>query len=84
MSTVHEPRAEIYYWLTITFLQTLGTALSDWGADGPPGYLGAAVVFGGLLALVAAAYFRIRIDRVALLGAAFLVPPRAERRSVAG
>ena len=82
MSTVHEPRAEIYYWLTITFLQTLGTALGDWVADGPPGYLGAAVTFGGLLALVAAAYFRIRIDRVALFWAAFLVPQRAERRAV--
>jgi len=37
VSSVHEPRAELYYWLTITFSQTLGTALGDWIADGPLG-----------------------------------------------
>ena len=47
VQTVHEPKAELYYWLTITFSQTLGTALGDWVADGSLGYLGAAVVFGG-------------------------------------
>lgn len=73
VSTVHEPRAEVYYWLTITFSQTLGTALGDWVADGALGYLGAAVIFGGLLALVAAAYFWTRINRVALFWAAFIL-----------
>jgi uncharacterized membrane-anchored protein len=57
VDSVHESRAEIYYWLTITFSQTLGTALGDWIADGPLGYLGSAMVFGGLLALIALAYF---------------------------
>lgn len=73
VQTVHEPKAELYYWLTITFSQTLGTALGDWVADGSLGYLGAAVVFGGLLALLVAAYYGTKIDRVALFWAAFIL-----------
>lgn len=73
VASVHEPRAEIYYWLTITFSQTLGTALGDWVADGSLGYLGAAVIFGGLLALIALAYFRTNFSRVFLFWAAFII-----------
>jgi len=73
VQTVHEPKAELYYWLTITFSQTLGTALGDWVADGSLGYLGAAVVFGGLLALLVVAYYRTSISRVALFWAAFIL-----------
>lgn len=73
VSSVHEPKAEIYYWLTITLSQTLGTALGDWVADGPMGYLGAAVIFGTLLALVALACYRTAINRVALFWAAFIL-----------
>ncbi|MEZ5998984.1 MAG: hypothetical protein R3B98_09850 [Hyphomonas sp.] len=73
ISSVHEPGAEIFYWLTITFSQTLGTALGDWIADGPLGYLGSAIIFGTLLALIALANFRTKIDRVALFWAAFIL-----------
>lgn len=72
-ASVHEPRAEIYYWITITFSQTLGTALGDWLADGSLGYLGAAVVFGALLAILALLYFRSSVSRVALFWAAFIL-----------
>lgn len=49
VSTVHSPRAEAFYWVTIMFSQTLGTALGDWTADTAGlGYTGAAVVFGAL------------------------------------
>lgn len=71
--SVHEPRAELFYWLTITFSQTLGTALGDWSADGPLGYLGSAVIFGSLLALLALAYYRTAISHVALFWAAFIL-----------
>ncbi|HUH22592.1 MAG TPA: hypothetical protein VLZ51_00850, partial [Brevundimonas sp.] len=55
---ISTPRAEAFYWLTITFSQTLGTALGDWTADtGGLGYVGAAVVFSALLAVVAGLYF---------------------------
>jgi uncharacterized membrane-anchored protein len=73
VSSVHEPKAEAYYWLTITFSQTLGTALGDWIADGPLGYLGSAVIFGSLLALIALAYWRTAINHVALFWAAFIL-----------
>jgi uncharacterized membrane-anchored protein len=73
VNSVHEPKAELYYWLTITFSQTLGTALGDWIADGPLGYLGSAVIFGGLLALIALAYYRTAINHVALFWAAFVL-----------
>ncbi len=73
VSSVHEPKAEIYYWLTITFSQTLGTALGDWIADGPLGYLGSAVIFGSLLALIALAFYRTAISHVALFWAAFIL-----------
>lgn len=73
IASVHEPKAEIYYWLTITFSQTLGTALGDWIADGPLGYLGSAVIFGSLLGLIALAHYRTAISHVALFWAAFIL-----------
>ncbi|MBI1399633.1 hypothetical protein [Hyphomonas sp.] len=73
VSSVQEPKAELFYWLTITFSQTLGTALGDWIADGPLGYLGSAVIFGALLALIALAYFFSSANRVALFWAAFIL-----------
>lgn len=73
VNSVHEPKAEVYYWLTITFSQTLGTALGDWVADGSLSYLGAAVVFGTLLALLVLACYRTSISRVALFWAAFIL-----------
>src|SRR6201985_2082900 len=58
VSTVNKPRVEVFYWITITFSQTLGTALGDWMADSSGfGYLGAAEVFGAALLLVALLYF---------------------------
>ncbi len=72
--TVSSRRAEMFYWITIMFSQTLGTALGDWTADTADlGYTGAAAVFGLLLALVAAAYFWTRISRTALFWAAFIL-----------
>ena len=74
VETVREPKAEIFYWVTITFSQTLGTALGDWTADtGGLGYAGAAVVFGAMLAVLAALYFWKRISRVLLFWAAFIL-----------
>lgn len=72
--TIATPRVELFYWLTITLSQTLGTALGDWTADtGGLGYLGAALVFGGLLVLVATLALWTRISRVVLFWAAFIL-----------
>jgi uncharacterized membrane-anchored protein len=71
---IHSPRAELFYWITITFSQTLGTALGDWAADdGGLGYLGGAIVFGGALAVIALLYFTTSVNRVALFWAAFIL-----------
>jgi len=73
-TTVATPRAEAFYWVTIMFSQTLGTALGDWTADNAGlGYEGAALVFGTLLAFVAAGYRWTRISRTALFWAAFIL-----------
>src|SRR6187551_3792950 len=67
-------RAELFYWITITFSQTLGTALGDWAADnGGLGYLGAAMLFGAAIAVVAGLYFFTRLNRTALFWAAFIL-----------
>lgn len=74
VSTVHSPRAEAFYWVTIMFSQTLGTALGDWTADTAGlGYTGAAVVFGALLALIIVAYYWTRVSRTLLFWAAFIL-----------
>lgn len=74
VETVHEPRAELFYWVTITFSQTLGTALGDWTADtGGLGYGGAAMIFGAMLVVIAALYAWTRVDRVVLFWTAFIL-----------
>ncbi|MFZ2235161.1 MAG: hypothetical protein WAV67_02170 [Dokdonella sp.] len=74
VDSVSSPRAESYYWITIMFSQTLGTALGDWTADSAGlGYGGAALIFGAALALVAAAYFWARISRTTLFWIAFVL-----------
>jgi uncharacterized membrane-anchored protein len=74
VGSVSTPKAEFFYWLTIMFSQTLGTALGDWTADTAGlGYVGAAVLFGALLLFVALAYYRTSISRTALFWAAFIL-----------
>ncbi|GAA0261569.1 COG4705 family protein [Rhodanobacter caeni] len=74
VDSVASPRAEAFYWITIMFSQTLGTALGDWTADSAGlGYTGAMMIFGGLLLVVAAAYFWTRLSRTALFWLAFVL-----------
>jgi uncharacterized membrane-anchored protein len=74
VTSVATPKAEMFYWGTIMFSQTLGTALGDWTADTAGfGYAGAAAIFGALLALVAAAYFRTRVSHTVLFWLAFVL-----------
>ncbi|MEO7365505.1 MAG: hypothetical protein ABIW03_04220 [Sphingomicrobium sp.] len=73
VNTVATAKAETFYWITITFSQTLGTALGDWVADSGLGYSGGAVAFGAALAVLAALYFATRISRVGLFWAAFIL-----------
>jgi uncharacterized membrane-anchored protein len=73
VNTVTEPREEIFYWITITFSQTLGTALGDWIADAGLGYSGGALVFGTGLLLLAILYLTTKLSRVFLFWAAFIL-----------
>src|SRR3982751_1295091 len=74
VETVTTPKVEIFYWVTIMFSQTLGTALGDWVADtNETGYLGAAAVFGGLLLLTAFLYYFTSISHAILFWAAFIL-----------
>ena len=73
VDTVVGPRAETFYWVTITLSQTLGTALGDWIADGSLGYSGAALVFVGSLIVIAALYLRTEVSRVILFWTAFIL-----------
>jgi len=72
--SVNYPRAEIFYWLTITFSQTLGTALGDWSADTAGlGYGGGIILYVSLIALIAGLYFFSQISRTLLFWSAFVL-----------
>ena len=79
VNTINTPKAEAFYWLTITFSQTLGTALGDWSADDVSeggwglGYGGGALVFGSGLAVLAILYASRKANNVALFWAAFIL-----------
>ena len=74
VETVASPKVEGYYWLTIMFSQTLGTALGDWMADDTPlGYNGSALLIGAALVVTAGLYFRTTVSRTALFWAAFIL-----------
>jgi uncharacterized membrane-anchored protein len=74
VETVRTPKAELFYWVTIMFSQTLGTALGDWTADSAGlGYAGAALIFVVLLGVVLALYLGTRISRTLLFWAAFVL-----------
>jgi uncharacterized membrane-anchored protein len=70
---IASPRVELFYWATILFSNTLGTALGDFLADAGPGYEGGALVFAGALALVALAYFFTETSRTVLFWLAFVL-----------
>lgn len=79
VNRVAGPREESFYWITITFSQTLGTALGDWAADARSdggwglGYGGGALVFGAGLLVLALLYFATRTNRVGLFWGAFIL-----------
>jgi uncharacterized membrane-anchored protein len=74
VDTVKSPKSEVFYWITIMFSQTLGTALGDWLADDAGlGYGGSAMVFGGMLGLIAATYYLTEVSHTFLFWAAFIL-----------
>ncbi len=70
---ITSPKVEMFYWATILFSNTLGTALGDWVADSGPGYEGGALIFAGCIAVVALIYFLTKASRAVLFWAAFVL-----------
>jgi uncharacterized membrane-anchored protein len=74
VDTVSSPKSEMFYWVTIMFSQTLGTALGDWMSDSMElGYLGSIGIFGSMLAVIAVCYYRTKISHTILFWAAFIL-----------
>jgi uncharacterized membrane-anchored protein len=76
VSRIDNPRAETFYWVTILFSNTLGTALGDFLADPTGlglGYEGGALVIAGALAMIAVAYFFTSASRTVLFWLAFIL-----------
>jgi len=74
VETVNSPKSETFYWITIMFSQTLGTALGDWVADTQGfGYAASAVIFCGLLSAVALTYYTTKISHTILFWTAFIL-----------
>jgi uncharacterized membrane-anchored protein len=74
VDTIVEPKVEMFYWVTIMFSQTLGTALGDWTADSAGlGYKGGALLFSGLIGLVVVAYYLTKTSRTLLFWTAFIL-----------
>lgn len=82
VGSVTTPGAEAFYWLTITFSQTLGTALGDWTADSfgdasfmglESGYVLGALLFASALAAVALLWRFTALSRAGLFWAAFVL-----------
>lgn len=74
INSINTLKAEMFYWVTIMFSQTLGTAIGDWTADtNGLGYAGGAIVFTALLVLIIAAYLWTNISRVMLFWTAFIL-----------
>jgi len=65
---------EVFYWVTILVSNTLGTALGDFVATTTGlGFDRGALVFGGLLALVAAAHFFTNVPKSVVFWAAYVL-----------
>jgi uncharacterized membrane-anchored protein len=73
VDTITSRRVETFYWITILFSQTLGTALGDWMADTGLGYEGGALLFAAGLAAIIAVYLLTNISRTLLFWAAFIL-----------
>ena len=76
VDSIRSHKAEAFYWVTIMFSQTLGTALGDWIADPAGwrlGYEGGAIVFSICLLVTVAAYFYTNVSRTFLFWAAFIL-----------
>jgi uncharacterized membrane-anchored protein len=71
---VTDRKNEFFYWITILVSNTLGTALGDFTADSAGiGFENGALIFAGLLAVVAVLHFTTRIPKTVLFWSAYVL-----------
>ena len=73
INDIRSRKAELFYWITILFSNTLETALGDFFADSGLGYERTAVVFAVALAIIAAIYFYTKVSPTLLFWSAFIL-----------
>jgi uncharacterized membrane-anchored protein len=76
IASVRTARSEMFYWITIMFSQTLGTALGDYVAsdDGLGlGYISSGAIFGGMMVILALLYYLTSVSRTILFWIAFIL-----------
>jgi uncharacterized membrane-anchored protein len=72
--TIFTTRREVFYWLTILFTFALGTAAGDLAAERLSlGFGNSVVLFGALIAIVAIAHFRLRLNAVLAFWIAYVL-----------
>ncbi|RYZ52907.1 MAG: hypothetical protein EOP07_18755 [Proteobacteria bacterium] len=71
---IQSRKAEVFYWLTILFSNTLGTALGDFLADDSGlGFLGSWLLISGLLLVILISFKWTSLSRVLLFWCAFVL-----------
>src|SRR4051812_48231280 len=74
VTNVRTRKAELFYWVTILFSNTLGTATGDFLSDDSGlGFLGSWMLITGVLAVILALTYATRISRVFLFWVAFIL-----------
>lgn len=72
--TIFSTRREIFYWLAILFTFSLGTAAGDLVTETfELGYLATGLLFGGIVALIALAYYLLDLDGILAFWLAYIL-----------
>lgn len=74
VTNIKTRKAELFYWMTILFSNTLGTALGDFLSDDSGfGFVGSWLLITGILVIILALYYFTQINRVLLFWIAFIL-----------
>jgi uncharacterized membrane-anchored protein len=72
--TIYTTRREAFYWIAILFTFALGTASGDLVAERfSLGYLVSALIFAGVIAVVAIAHFRFKLNEILAFWIAYIL-----------
>jgi uncharacterized membrane-anchored protein len=72
--SIRTPRREAFYWLTILFTFALGTASGDLVAEKMNlGYWPSALIFGGIIAAITLAHYKLRLNAVLAFWLAYIL-----------